>query len=102
MFRRPGVLAALLAYYRQAFDPTLSRPEWIERQAALRRPIGVPALYLHGSDDGCIGADVADGMADGFAVGLETAVIADAGHFLHLEQPDAVAHRIIAFLKGKA
>ena len=100
MFRQPGVPAALLAYYRQAFNSALSRPEWAERQAALRGPITVPALYLHGRDDGCIGAEVAKGMDGSFAAGLDTAVIDGAGHFLQLEQPDAVADRIIAFLKG--
>lgn len=100
MFRQPGVPAALLAYYRQAFNPALSKPEWADRQAALRQPIAVPALYLHGRDDGCIGVEVAAGMEAGFAAGLETAVIEGAGHFLQLEQPDAVADRILTFLKG--
>ena len=100
MFRQPGVPAALLAYYRQAFNPALSRPEWAERQAALRGAITVPALYLHGRDDGCIGADVAEGMEGGFSAGLEMAVIDGAGHFLQVEQPDVVADRILTFLKG--
>lgn len=100
MFRQPGVPAALLTYYRQAFNPALSTPAWAERQAALRGPITVPALYLHGRDDGCIGAEVAEGMDGSFAAGLETAVVEDAGHFLQLERPDAVADRIIRFLKG--
>lgn len=99
MFRQPGVPEALLAYYRQAFSPAASRPEWAERAAALRGPIQVPALYLHGRDDGCIGAELAEGMEASFAAGLETAVIDDAGHFLQLEQPDAVAERIIAPLQ---
>ena len=48
MFRQPGVPAALLDYYRQAFNSVAGKPEWADRQAALRQPIAVPALYLHG------------------------------------------------------
>lgn len=100
MFRQPGVPAQLLAYYRQAFSPAARQPEWTERAAALQGPITVPALYLHGRDDGCIGVEVAAGMEANFAAGLETEVIQGAGHFLQLEQPDAVASRILTFLKG--
>lgn len=99
MFRRPGVPEALLAYYRQAFNPAMVQPEWAEKAAALRDPITVPALYLHGADDGCIGAEVSEGMDAGFAAGLERHVVADAGHFLQLEQPDTVADHILAFLE---
>ncbi|WP_209308614.1 alpha/beta fold hydrolase [Sphingomonas corticis] len=99
MFRQPGVPSQLLAYYRQAFSPVTARPEWTERSSALRGPITVPTLYLHGRDDGCIGPEVSDGMEASFAAGLTREVI-EGGHFLQLERPDLVADRILAFLEA--
>jgi pimeloyl-ACP methyl ester carboxylesterase len=34
-----------------------------------------------------------------FAAGLEKVVLPGAGHFVHLERPDEVNQRIVAFLK---
>jgi pimeloyl-ACP methyl ester carboxylesterase len=99
MLRQPGVPAALLAYYRQALSPAAMRPEWMERMAKLNGAITVPTLYLHGRDDGCMGAELGENMETGFPAGLQRMVIDDVGHFLHLEAPGIVADRIIHFLR---
>ena len=57
----------------------------------------LPVLYLHGSDDGCATADYADWVQRILPEGSRTAVVADAGHFLQLEQPQRVADLIIDF-----
>jgi pimeloyl-ACP methyl ester carboxylesterase len=95
----PGVLPAALAYYRVALgtepkDPAL---EAEESRFGLD-PIRVPALYLHGRDDGCIGAEVTEGMEALFPAGLERVVIDDAGHFLHQERPEAFDRAVLDFL----
>jgi pimeloyl-ACP methyl ester carboxylesterase len=98
-FGKPGVATAALDYYRCTFNPARQRPELAERQRQmLRTPIAVPTLYLHGADDGCIGPEVAGDMTKLFPAGLRRAVVAGAGHFLHLEQPQAVNRLIAAFL----
>jgi pimeloyl-ACP methyl ester carboxylesterase len=59
--------------------------------------IAVPTLLLWGADDRFVAAD-SYGAAYRAAIpgaGFET--IAGAGHFPHLEQPDAVAERVRAF-----
>jgi pimeloyl-ACP methyl ester carboxylesterase len=38
-------------------------------------------------------------MDDLFAKGVEKVVLPGTGHFLHLERPEEVARRIVAFLK---
>ena len=58
----------------------------------------MPTLYLHGANDGCIGAEVAQGMGPLFAAGLETIVVPAAGHFVHLEKPEAVNEAIGRFV----
>ena len=97
----PGALEAALGYYRALFNPAHLDPAMADVQDRVTgSPIPVPSLYLHGANDGCVGADVIPGMEAFFAAGLETEIVSGAGHFVHLEAPDAVAKRILGFLKA--
>jgi pimeloyl-ACP methyl ester carboxylesterase len=61
----------------------------------------VPTLYLHGADDGAIGAELLGDLAPYFpAVGSAFEIVDGAGHFLHLEQPDLVDARIADWLES--
>ena len=64
----------------------------------LSDPIPVPAMHLHGANDGCIGAETTAGMESAFLKHFENHIILSAGHFLHQEQPDIVNRLIIGFL----
>lgn len=86
-----GRLPEVLGYYRAMLVPS-------RRGRILLAKTSVPALYLHGLDDGCIGAEMADGMARAFTRGLTVEHVSNAGHFLHLEQPARVHERILDFL----
>lgn len=98
-FRKPGVVKASLDYYRHAFDPAYRRAELAAMQGRFNaEPVRVPTLYLHGARDGCIAAEVAGDLAPWFAAGLRHEVLPGCGHFLHLEQPDAVNALIASFL----
>jgi pimeloyl-ACP methyl ester carboxylesterase len=92
MFAQPGVLDQTLAYYRQLFST--SPPAGV----GLGGPIAAPTLYMHGLNDGCMGASLANGMANRFTGGFRMELIDGAGHFLHLEQPRRVADLITEFL----
>lgn len=94
----PGVLAASLGYYRSAFDAASSR--LAEGQALALVPIQAPTLGLAGQTDDCIGPEIfARAMPPAiFAAGLEVRVIEGAGHFLHLERPQAVERAILDWL----
>jgi pimeloyl-ACP methyl ester carboxylesterase len=93
---QPEHLAAALGYYRAAFQRDLQRPEWSDQQAAASAPTPQPTLYLHGADDGCMAADWAAGSGAFLpAEGSRVEIVADAGHFLQLEQPDAVNRLIV-------
>ena len=98
MFAMPGVVEQTLAYYRQVFSPSAIKPEWASMAAKASGPIAAPALYLHGLNDGCIGAYLSDGMETQFTGGFERVLVKNAGHFLHLEQPDVVGDAIVRFL----
>jgi pimeloyl-ACP methyl ester carboxylesterase len=81
-------LPAPLEYYRSMVRMLPVRPDYIR----------VPTLVLHGARDGCIGAALGEGQDRFFTGGYRREVIEDAGHFLHLERPAAVADRILAWL----
>lgn len=101
-FRQPGVAAATLGWYRQAFDIVSDAGQ--ATQALFARPIAVPTMGLVGEDDGCVGADIfVTSMREAdFPAGLQVEAIAGAGHFLHLELPQAVNARIISWLESRS
>jgi pimeloyl-ACP methyl ester carboxylesterase len=87
----PEHLAAAIGYYRSSLGGAPPDPALAEEAAALGRPPSQPSLYLHGRDDGCITSELAGHVPGAI-------VVDDAGHFLHLEQPDLVNSRIVEFL----
>lgn len=98
MLGKPSVIENTLAYYRQTFSPSAMKPEWAEKAAKAGGPISVPTLYLHGRDDGCMSVSLSEGMEAQFTGGFRRVVVENAGHFLHLEQTDAIANEIVGFL----
>jgi pimeloyl-ACP methyl ester carboxylesterase len=98
-FGQPGVLTQALAYYRQLFTPP-SDPAGQALEALASGPIAVPSLYLHGTEDGCMSVQLSEGMEAMFTHGLERVVMPGVGHFLHLEQPDAVLNHVLRFLRS--
>jgi pimeloyl-ACP methyl ester carboxylesterase len=95
-------LSAAIGYYRAMFDATLHSPDLAAEQAATAAPVPQPALYIHGADDGCMGAEVfsPDEVLGCFGPGSKVAIIERAGHFSHLERPREVNGRILEFLAG--
>jgi pimeloyl-ACP methyl ester carboxylesterase len=92
-FRTGETVEAALRYYRDFFDMFLPRRRSEQEIAG----VDVPTLVLAGAHDGCIGADLFEGVTDCFDARAELAVLNNAGHFLHAERPDAVADRILSF-----
>jgi pimeloyl-ACP methyl ester carboxylesterase len=98
-FRGEGTVRASVSYYRALLQDVVRRPAiWRESWRLAQAPISVPSLVLAGGRDGCIGPRVFAGVQGAFAATCSFGVIADAGHFLHLERPDLVAARITNFL----
>ena len=98
--RDPANLAAALGYYRATLGAVPADPALAAEQAATQGVPPQPTLYLHGADDGCIGAELAAGVEAVLAPGSAVEVVSGTGHFLHLEQPDHVGDAIVAFLRG--
>lgn len=96
----PERLAAAIGYYRAMFDTSLHSEVYESAQQATSGVPPQPTLYMHGSDDGCIGVETVAGVTDLLAEGSESIVVAGAGHFLHLERPDEVNADILRFITG--
>jgi len=99
-FRVPGAVRAALGYYRETLDPRLQRTDlaWLQSKLYVE-PVPVPCLALHGTRDGCVGAELLEGMEAFFPEGLQVELVEGAGHFLHLERPQAINERIVSFLQ---
>ena len=59
----------------------------------------MPALYLHGKNDGCISSELSAGMEESFE-NLKKLELEDCGHFLHLEMSDETNKILLDFLKS--
>ncbi|CAN5512977.1 alpha/beta hydrolase [soil metagenome] len=97
--REPGNLAAAIGYYRATLGDGKQDPALDEAQNAGSLPTPQPTLYLHGVDDGCMGADIVGNALDFLpAEGSRLELIEGAGHFLQLEQPEVVNRLIVDFV----
>ncbi len=99
-FRQPGVLTAALNYYRHTFHPGHHDPALQPLQERVRTAATpVPTLAIHGTKDRPGRLEAFETMDDLFSNGLEKVILPGTGHFLHLERPEEVNRRIIAFLR---
>ena len=95
----PKNLQAALGYYRATLgdgyrDPSLKA---LQDQMGAGVPTQ-PLLYLHGADCGCVGVDVFESAKTLAPANIKFELIAAAGHFLQLEQPEKVNKLICDFV----
>ena len=93
-------LAAAIGYYRAYADNAEGQPYAAETAARFEQA-PQPTLYMHGAQDGCFGLDVVRDTGRYLAPGSRMEVVDDVGHFLHLERPELVNERIVAWVTGK-
>ena len=96
---KPGVLTRALKYYRSTFQSGLQSERLNNLQMTFTDKFKMPALYLHGKNDGCIAAELSAGMEDSFE-NLKKLELDDCGHFLHLEKPKEINQIILDFLNS--
>jgi len=90
-------MPAPLRYYRAMASPKAIREI---RRIATAGPIVVPTIYLHAERDGCVLPGITEGQEKYFSALFETVMLADAGHFLHLERPEEVNAAILRWFEG--
>ena len=96
---KPGVLTRALKYYRSTFQSGLQSERLNNLQMTFTDKFKMPALYLHGKNDGCIAAELSIGMEDSFE-NLKKLELDDCGHFLHLEKPKEINQIILDFINS--
>jgi pimeloyl-ACP methyl ester carboxylesterase len=98
LLKQPGQLENAIGYYRATFRDGL-------RDKTLRetvdKPVTVNTLSVAGKNDGCIGIKCFEGQEEGFTGNFEFAVLENAGHFMHVEQPEQFNLRVTEFLEKR-
>ncbi|MEC3917371.1 alpha/beta fold hydrolase [Nocardia sp. CDC160] len=99
VFTDPLRAWAATRYYRSLF--TLAhQPSREFGQVLMSAPAPLPSLALSGLRDGCMSQDLQRVLAEHARVPY--AQLPGCGHFLHAEQPEAVAARLIPHLRAAA
>jgi len=98
----PASLSAAISYYRapQAPDSPGSAGPHEAATPPTARCAPQPTLYLHGTADGCISVDLVRNAEHHLAPESTMKMIEEAGHFLHVEQPEEVNQHILAWVTG--
>lgn len=90
---------AAIGYYRAAARVSGVAPHYAGLQRFWRKVPRIPMLVLHGQQDGAMQIGYLDGTLDALPPGSRLVRIPDAGHFLQIDQPDAVFTAIAEYLK---
>ena len=90
----PANLAAAIGYYRAMLGTTPPTGRYPAPEPATTGPI----LYLHGTQDGCLSADLVKDALSHLPAGSRTEQVTGAGHFLHLEKPAEVNRLVLDWL----
>jgi pimeloyl-ACP methyl ester carboxylesterase len=85
----------VLGYYRALLSP---RSMFGGARRLVFAKVRVPAIHLHGVDDGCIGVECCEGAERWYEGPYALHRVAGAGHFLQRERPDEVTALLSAFL----
>lgn len=93
-------ISSVVCPYRASFNAQFADSGAQAEALATTQPPPVPTLYLHGSDDGAIGAELlGDLTAHLPAAGSAYEIVDGVGHFMHLEQPEIIADKIAGWLE---
>jgi pimeloyl-ACP methyl ester carboxylesterase len=101
-FLKPGRLQGGFNWYASVHEARMAVIEGqLSEAASSAAPIAVPTRVLWGAHDPVLKAAWSDRLHEHFS-NLQLDIQPDAGHFVHLEQPDAAAAAIGAFFCGLA
>lgn len=89
----PGAIELMLGYYRRLVNAPTESPEFVERAF---QPVDVPTQSIFGADDPA--RALAENEDNLFTAGYRRDVVAGAGHFVHLDQPEEFNRLLLEWL----
>jgi pimeloyl-ACP methyl ester carboxylesterase len=95
MYGDEHYIDSALRLYRANFDPARADPALKELATRTEGVADKPLLVLAGEEDGCLDATYFADAHKALAPGSKVEVMPGVGHFLHLEQPEAVARLVL-------
>jgi pimeloyl-ACP methyl ester carboxylesterase len=102
-FDNPDFVDCVIHSYRHRNFNAPGEPRFldVEQQLAKRPPITVPAIVLHGGDDGFgrQSAAITAGERSVMTKLIDKRIVDGAGHFVPHEKPEAVAQAIVDLMK---
>jgi pimeloyl-ACP methyl ester carboxylesterase len=93
----PGVPHSSMEYYRWVFR-SMFRPDGWRMQRALRAPVGVPTLQLHGLQDTCVLPSTAQGSEEFVAAPYSWRPLQGVGHYAPQEAPEEFNRLLLEWL----
>jgi pimeloyl-ACP methyl ester carboxylesterase len=90
---------AAVSYYRAMFRFTRATPPYAGLHRFRWQLPRTPLLVLHGEQDGAMQVGYLDRVIDALPPGSRVRTIPDAGHFLQVDQPEAVYEAILEYLR---
>jgi pimeloyl-ACP methyl ester carboxylesterase len=95
-FENPAFVDVVLHSYRHRWGFAAADPRYAADEARLGSlpPVPVPAVVLHGDEDGATLLEATEGRERYFAADYERVVLHGVGHFVQREAPEIVAAAI--------
>ena len=92
---KPGVLSAILNYYRQFLSPA----NWLFEGWKTPDRITVPTLVLWGEDDTLLSNKLTEGLDKLIAAPFKLRIVPQCGHWIQQEVPQTVNRELTNFLR---
>lgn len=89
---------AAVAYYRAMVRFTTPTTTYVGLHRFRFKIPSRPLLVLHGEQDGAMQVGYLDGVIDALPPGSRVRTVPDAGHFLQVDQPEAVCAAVLDYL----
>lgn len=99
-FENPDWLGVTLHSYRVRWEEAEpdARSLWLEEKVKATRSLSLPAIFIHGTEDGVTPLSTSETVHEKFTGAFERILLQNVGHFPQREDPEAVARELAVFL----